>query len=42
MTDNQRRENDLVIPRRDLILRGFVAIGLIALALLLLMAAHPS
>jgi hypothetical protein len=41
MAENQRPAHDLV-TKRDLILRGLMAIGLIVMALVLLLAAQPA
>ena len=40
MADNRRPAHDLV-TKRDLVVRGLMAIGLIAMALALLLAAQP-
>jgi hypothetical protein len=40
MTENERRAQD-VLTREDLVLRGVAAIGLIAMALLILLVVFP-
>jgi len=40
MTENERRAQD-VLTREDLVLRGITAVGLIAVALLVLLIAFP-